>query len=364
MFEIGYKCMECGRETLQREPLYKCSKCGGALEVMYDYERIRANFVPMQFRYMPPTHMKYYFALPLKAPHNAVTIGEGGTPLINIGGNAYVKFEGVNPTGSFKDRGSSVEISKAVEFRKKTVVCASTGNMGASISAYAARAGLRAVIFTPEFAERIKLKQMKYYGAEVKVSGKTYSEALRASVEYAKKRDAYLTGDYPYRLEGQKTVAYEIADQMNFEAPDNIVIPVGNGTLFYATYKAFNEMKALGIVDNIPKLIAVQAEGCRPIVDAMKSGRLVPAKNPETIAGAINCDDPVEGAGVLKAIKKTGGRAVAVSDDEMIAAKRELAQKGVYAEISSAAAYAGYKKLKLKGKSVIIITGIGFKDEY
>ncbi len=370
MYTKYFICEHCskrfGLDAFMKE--YKgfaCPRCGRMLEITYDYERILANFMPAQFRHMPPTHMKYYFALPLKNPHKAVTLGEGGTPLVNIGENAYVKFEGVNPTGSFKDRGSSVEISKAVELGKKEVVCASTGNMGASISAYASKAGVKAIIFTPEFAEKIKLKQMKYYGAKVIKCGRTYSDALIKSIKYAKLNNAYLTGDYPYRLEGQKTVAYEIADQFNCNAPDNIIIPVGNGTLFYATYKAFKEMKLLGIINKMPKLIAVQARGCAPVVNAFRKNRkLRKIKNPETIAGAINCDNPVEGENALLAIKKTRGDAIAVSDDEMIKAKKMLARKGIYAEISSAAAYAAYEKMRIriKGTAVMVITGIGFKD--
>jgi len=366
MFAIGYKCMDCNKEIGGAQPVFRCPRCGGSLEVLYDYEQIKANFIPMQFRYMPPTHMKYYFALPLRKPHNVVTMNEGGTPLVQIGEDLLVKYEGINPTGAFKDRGSSVEISMAREFGKKEVVCASTGNMGASIAAYASKAGMRAVIFTPGFAEPVKLKQMEYYGAKIVKGGRTYSEALERSVEYAKKSGAYITGDYPYRLEGQKTVAYEIVDQMNFDAPDNIVIPVGNGTLFYATYKAFKEMITLGIAHKMPKLIAVQASGCAPIVDAFKrdKSKVTPVKNPRTIASAINCDNPVDGAGVLRALKETKGEAVAVSDQEMRSAKRGLARKGIYAEISSAAAYAGYLKLRPKGRTVIIITGVGFKDKY
>ncbi|MCX8199906.1 MAG: threonine synthase [Candidatus Micrarchaeota archaeon] len=366
MYEIGYRCMDCNVQVMGTKPEFKCMKCGGSLEVDYDYEKMKSAFVPMQFRYMPPTHMKYYFALPLARPHNAITMGEGGTPLISLGGNVLAKLEGVNPTGAFKDRGSAVEISKAVELGRKEVVCASTGNMGASIAAYAAKAGVKAVIFTPEFAEPVKLKQMKYYGAKIIRGGKTYTEAMLKSIEYAKNSGAYLTGDYPYRLEGQKTVAYEIADQLNFDIPDNIIIPVGNGTLFYATFKAFNEMVHLGIVRKVPRLIAVQAAGCAPIVSAFrkKAHKITPVKTPKTIASAINCDAPVDGAGVLKALYSTKGEAVAVSDQESVRAKLELAHKGVYAEVSSAAAYAGYLKLRPGGKSVIILTGIGFKDKY
>lgn len=373
MYTKQFVCMRCNKsfdieKFTQENRGFSCPYCGGPLEIKYDYQRILANFIPAQFRYMPPTHMKYYFALPLKNPNKAVTLSEGGTPLISIGKNVFVKFEGVNPTGSFKDRGSSVEISKAVELGKRLVVCASTGNMGASIAAYSAKAGLHAIIFVPKFAERIKLKQMRYYGAKIVQGGSTYSSALLKSVEYAKRNNAYLTGDYPYRLEGQKTVGYEIADQLKLKSPDNIIIPVGNGTLFYATYKAFKEMKLLGIVKKVPKLIAVQAKGCAPIVNAYnKNAKTVrPIKNPKTIAGAINCDNPVEGEGVLRALRYSKGFAVAVSDNEMINAKKELARKGVYAEISSAAAYAAYAKLgeKIKGNTVMVITGIGFKDMY
>ena len=368
MYEIGYKCMSCRWVSRGTEPRYKCAKCGGAIEVVYDYAKMSDAFISQQFRHMPPVHMKYYFALPLKRPARAVTMGEGGTPLIPLSKKLMVKFEGINPTGSFKDRGSSAEISKAVELGRDTVVCASTGNMGASIAAYASAAGIKAVIFTPGFAEPVKLKQMRYYGADVRTAGETYSEALRASVECAKGCGAYLTGDYPYRLEGQKTVAYEIVDQMNFMVPDNIIIPVGNGTLFYATYKAFLEMRRLGIAKRMPRLIAVQAQGCRPIVDAVEIGAesVACAEGASTIADAINCDYPVDGAGVLTAIRKSGGSAVAVGDEEMIVAKKQLALRGIYAEISSAAAYAAYLKMGegLKGRTVVVATGIGFKDNY
>ncbi|MEM0437950.1 MAG: threonine synthase [Candidatus Micrarchaeia archaeon] len=366
MFETGYKCMECSKAYRTPEILYRCPACGGALEVTYDYAKVKANFISEQFRFMCPKHMKYHFALPLKEPHNAVTMGEGGTPLIKISEGLYAKFEGVNPTGSFKDRGSSVEISKAIELGRTHVACASTGNMGASVAAYAAHGGIKATIFVPPFAEKIKLKQMEYYGAEIRVVRGTYTRVMEECAKYAKKAGAYLTGDYPYRLEGQKTVAYEIADQMGYEVPDNIVIPVGNGTLFYATYKAFKEMGELGIARKIPRLIAVQAGGCASVVDAYvhKRARLLPVKRPKTIAGAINCDLPVEGAGILRALRESNGMAIAVSDREMIRAKRELSQKGIYPEISSAAAYAALPKLKMAGKTVIVVTGIGFKDKY
>lgn len=366
MFENGYKCMECSKAHRTNEVLYKCPACAGALEITYDYAKMRASFITEQFRFICPSHMKYHFALPLKEPHNAVTMGEGGTPLIRIGNGLYAKFEGVTPTGSFKDRGSSVEISKAIELGKTHVACASTGNMGASVAAYAARGGIKATIFVPPFAEKIKLKQMEYYGAEIRVVRGAYTRVMVECAKYAKKAGAYLTGDYPYRLEGQKTVAYEIADQMGYEVPDNIVIPVGNGTLFYATYKAFKEMRKLGLAKKMPRLIAVQASGCASVVDAYvhKRKHLQAVRHPKTIAGAINCDLPVEGTGILRALRESKGMAVAVSDREMIRAKKELSKKGVYPEISSAAAYAALPKLGLNGKTVIVITGIGFKDEY
>ncbi|MCX8206075.1 MAG: pyridoxal-phosphate dependent enzyme, partial [Candidatus Micrarchaeota archaeon] len=136
--------MECQRPIFVDAPLYRCPGCGGSLEVTYDYAKMRASFISAQFRFVCPSHMKYHFALPLKEPHNAITMSEGGTPLICISEGLYAKFEGVNPTGSFKDRGSSVEISKACELGIDHVACASTGNMGASVAAYAARAGVRA----------------------------------------------------------------------------------------------------------------------------------------------------------------------------------------------------------------------------
>ncbi len=362
----GYVCLKCGAEYETEDLMYKCPECGGSLEVVYDYDKVRAAFVNQFYRYSPPVHLKYSFLLPMSRPHDSVTLGEGGTPLIPLENNLFVKFEGLNPTGSFKDRGSQVEISMALEMGAEEVVCASTGNMGASISAYAAHAGLKATIFTPKFAEPVKLKQIQKYSARVVKSGKLYSDALAKAVEYANKRDAYLTGDFPFRLEGQKTVAFEIVDQLNGHVPDNIIIPVGNGTLFYATYKAFYEMEVLGIVDKMPRLIGVEAKGCKPLYNAFNRGSYTfkPAKNPKTIAGAINCDNPVDGEGVLRAVYETKGKIAVVSDSEMKVAKNQLAMKGIYAEISSAAAYAVYKKEKLKGLTIAVLTGMGWKDPY
>ena len=362
----GYVCLDCGSEFETENVMYKCPECGGSLEVVYDYDRVRSLFITKFYRYSPPSHLKYSYLLPMNNPHDALTLGEGGTPLIPVDSGLMVKFEGMNPTGSFKDRGSQVELSMARELGAKEVVCASTGNMGASVSAYAAHAGIKAKIFTPKFAEPIKLKQIKMYGAEVISGGKTYSYALKRAYDYANKSGAYLTGDFPFRLEGQKTVAFEIVDQLNGSIPDNIIIPVGNGTLFYATYKAFKEMSLLGLVDHMPKLYGVEANGCKPLVNAFKRGSLEfnPVKSPSTIAGAINCDAPVDGAGVLRAVYESKGKLLAVSDNDMLTAKKELAEKGLYVEISSASAYAAYKKLKIKGQTILIATGMGWKDPY
>jgi threonine synthase len=324
----------------------------------------------------PVWHWKYWMFYPLINISKKITLMEGGTPLLKSryfsdkNKEVWFKFEGMNPTGSFKDRGTTVEVSKAVELEMKEVCCASTGNMGASVAAYCARAGIKCKIFLPEriAVSNLKIKQIKTYGAEIiRIKGE-YSHAAKECESYAKKSGSYLMGDYSYRGEGQKSVGFEIADQMNWKVPDYIICPMGNGTLIYATWDSFNDLKKIKIIDKLPKMIGIQAEGCFPIVDAFKKGKktVKPVDNPNTIATAIECGDPLDGQKALKALRDSKGLAEKVSDKEMLKTIKLLGCKdGLYVEPSGAASLTGLLKLnKIKGTIVCILTGHGLKDPF
>ena len=366
MFAQKIVCFKCGKEFSPNKIIFECDKCGYSLEIKYDYSQIKKLVDKEYFYRLEPKHWKYFAFYPIKDLANAVSMQEGGTPLLASKKlkDYYYKCEGVNPTGVFKDRGSSVEISKAKELKVKKILCASTGNMGASLSAYAARAGMAAEIYLPSFASGPKIKQIQGYGAKVKIIKGSYDQALQATIKQREKTGVYLTGDYPYRLEGQKSVGFEVLDQLSWEVPKNIVCPIGNGTLIYAVYKACVELKETGFIKSLPRIIGIQAKGCSPIVKAFKenSKSIEPIKKSKTIASAINCGNPVDGLEALHAVKKSKGLAESVTDNEMLKAKKELGREGVYAETSGAAVYAGARKLELKGKTVLIVSGHGLKE--
>ncbi len=359
-------CFKCGKEFPPTKIIFECSKCGYSLDIEYDYGKIRKRQESFFFEVIP-THWKYYDYYPIKDLTKIVSLQEGGTPLIksNQFKNWLFKFEGVNPTGVFKDRGSSIEISKAKELNQKKVLCASTGNMGASIAAYCQRAGIEAEIILPDFTPEIKRNQIKAYGAKINILKGSYEKALNKTKEIRRKTNVYLVGDYPFRGEGQKSVTFEILDQMGLMPPENIVCPIGNGTLIYSVYKACIEFKKTGLIKKIPQIHGIQAEGCNPIVKAFKEKAkdITALKKTKTIASAINCNNPVDGLEALHAIKYSKGLAEDVSDKEILLARKELGKEGIYSETSGAAAFAGAKKLDLGAeKTAIIITGHGLKE--
>jgi threonine synthase len=281
-----------------------------------------------------------------------------------------MKYEAMNPTGSFKDRGSSLEITKAVEYGKKKVVLASTGNMGASIAAYAAFAGLDCRVYVPNIVGPAKIKQIQAYGARIQVVDSDYSQTMKQAEEYVINHpDSFLTGDYPWRGEGTKTTGFEIADQLYWHVPDVVIAPIGNGTLIWGIYEAFMDMYAVGIIEHTPVIIGVQVDGCRPVVDAWEMGsvEIIPVDDPETVANAIACGDPIDGLGALRAIRETNGVAVSVSDEEVLKARDFLGEHGIFVEPSGAVAYAGARKIpeRLDKKIVVCMaTGHGLKDMY
>lgn len=340
----------------------------------YDYEAIKVDRAELLKR--EAGVWRYKELLPVT---NKVSLKEGATTLHHcenlaeeVGINQlYAKNEGENPTGSFKDRGMTVGVSKALELGIKTVGCASTGNTSASLAAYSAKAKLRSLVFIPE--DKIaygKLAQALVYGSEIFAVKGNFDAALEIVKKLSDDRLLYLLNSInPFRLEGQKTMGYEIMDAL--EDIDRIIIPVGNAGNISALWKSIKEYEYMGWLDEKPKIHGIQAENSSPIVDYFENSRseLVPIDNPETVASAIRIGNPANWEKAVKVIKESKGCMEKVSDREIVAAQSLLACKeGLFVEPASAASIAGLKKLVQNGKIkederiVCITTGNGLKD--
>jgi threonine synthase len=372
------KCFDCGAEA-RDELLDACPRCGGLLNVEMDLSPLEGKR-PERLRGHPLGVWRYAPFLPVERG-KAVSLLEGGTPLYHCRALAdelgmerlHVKYEGANPTGSFKDRGMTLGVSKAVELGCKVVGCASTGNTSASLAAYAAKAGLGCVVLLPSGKVALgKLAQAMFYGAKVISIDGNFDDALNVVRQLAREGHLYLLNSInPFRPEGQKSVAFEIIDQLDFEVPDAIVLPVGNAANIWAVFKGLREWEQVGWIDRMPRLIGVQATGSNPIASAFRSGArdFVAVDRPETVATAIRIGNPASGRKALKAIYDTGGMATDVSDEEIISAQKLLGKKeGVGVEPASAASIAGVAKLRQEGhiargeKVVCICTGNLLKD--
>jgi threonine synthase len=365
------RCIECGREW--DEDAYTCS-CGGLIEVVIDTDKIEVDF---SLDGLNLSVWKYRCLLPVKT--QPVTLKEGGTPLYRAKNlekelelkEIYIKHEGLNPSGSFKDRGMTVGVTKALELKKRAVACASTGNTSASMAMYAAKAGLKAYVLLPAGKVALgKVAQALMHGARVIGIDGNFDVALELVREICQLENFYLLNSVnPFRLEGQKTIAYEIVDEIGL--PDRVILPVGNAGNISAIFKGFKEFKELGLTDGLPKMTGIQAEGAAPIYRSFIKGKMEiePFESPETVATAIRIGNPVNARKALKAIYESGGVAEIVSDGEIIDAQKFLASKeGIGVEPASAASVAGLKKLAEKGeidhdeKIVCIVTGNLLKD--
>ena len=317
---------------------------------------------------------EYREFLPVSEKTPVITLNEGNTPLIHsqflskaIKGEAYLKYEGLNPTASFKDRGMTMAVSKAIEEGKTAVICASTGNTSASAAAYAARAKIKCVVLIPKGAIALgKLAQALIHGAQVIAIDGNFDDAFNLVVEITNKYPIQLVNSVnPYRIEGQKTGAFEICDQLDGKAPDFHAIPVGNAGNITAYWKGYKEYKKKKKISSLPKMLGFQAEGAAPIV----RGRVI--EKPETIATAIRIGNPASWKKAEAARDESGGLIDLVSDKEILEAYKLLAAKeGVFVEPASAASVAGILKLNKIGyfkktkdpRIVCILTGHGLKD--
>jgi threonine synthase len=375
-------CIACGEKYDADEIVYSCKRCGDLLEVGYDYDTIKAKLEKSDWQTLPLSVWRYKDFMPIRNPSKIVSLNEGGTGLHlchrlgNLLGvrHLYVKNEGENPTGSFKDRGMTVGITKAVELNMRTVICASTGNTSASLAAYAAKAGLQCIVLIPSGKIAYgKLAQAMVYGAKVVQIQGDFDQALKMVLELSEKhREIYLLNSVnPYRIEGQKSLAYEVCDQLNRETPDRVVLPVGNAGNISAIWKGFTEFRKLGLIGRLPKMTGIQAEGAAPIAKAIKNGsnEIVPINKPETIATAIRIGAPVSWKKALRAIRGSKGTAETVTDEEILEAQKMLARsEGLFVEPASASSIAGLKKLSGSEKidkdevMVCVTTGHGLKD--
>ncbi|HIQ03567.1 MAG TPA: threonine synthase [Desulfurococcales archaeon] len=369
------KCIECSSEFNLLDNRVFCS-CGGLLQV--EFKRI-PSVSWSTFRVRPFRLWRYREFIPLPSGAEIVSLGEGGTPLIRLVNSnsilgvreVYVKFDGANPTGSFKDRGMTVAISIAKYIGVGIVACASTGNTSASMSAYASRAGIKPLIVLPKGRiARGKLVQAILHGAEIVLVKGGFDDALKVIIEASRRGLVYpLNSINPWRIEGQKTVAYEIVDEIG--VPDWIVLPVGNAGNISAVWKGLVELKRAGLIDRLPRLVGVQASGAAPLVEMFRRGYriLKPVDNPETIATAIRIGKPVNWVRALRAVRESRGLFIDVSDNDIIGAQKILARhEGIGVEPASAAAIAGVAKLRKEGiidrdeRVVAIATGHALKD--
>ena len=366
---VWLHCIECGHEHAPfADIIYTCEECGGLLEARYDSY---PTFDAFEGRGV----WRYDAALPFD---EGVTLPEGATPLheaprleADIGvRNLRVKHEGMNPTGSFKDRGMTVGVRVAEELGVGRLACASTGNTSAALAAYGARADLETLVLLP--AGKVaagKIAQASLHGARILEVDGNFDSCLDIVQDLADRGEAYLLNSLnPFRLEGQKTIGLEILEEFRDDEgrfPDRIVLPVGNAGNTAALYKCFRELVASGDLapGDVPKLTGVQAEGAAPMVEAIESGAEDTKRweNVETIATAIRIGNPVNAPKALPGIRETGGTAVAVSDEEITAAQRDLAGEGIGVEPASAASVAGLRKLRESdevdaGEDVVCLT--------
>lgn len=360
-----------------------CPGCGKVLFARYDLEAAGRALAPEGLDRRPATMWRYVEVMPVRRPENIVTLGEGLTPLMKaerLGrrfglGNLYIKDESANPTGSFKARGLSAAVSRAKELGLTRLTMPSAGNAAGALSAYCAAAGMEANVFMPKDAPEANRVECAAYGARLTLVEGFITDAGKVSAAAAAERGLFdvSTLREPYRAEGKKTMGYEIAEQMGWSLPDVIVYPTGGGTGIVGIWKAFDEMEQMGwLPRNVkrPRMVCVQAEGCAPLVRAYRAGRehADPFPDPRTIASGLRVPAAIGDYLVLRAVRRSGGTALTVTDDEMVTAVRDMAEyAGVFAAPEGGATLAGLKKLLEQGlvqrgeRIVLLNTGSALK---
>ncbi len=377
----GLRCKECKKE-FPKDPIHVCEFCFGPLEVDYDYDKIKQVVSRKSIEAGPPTMWRYKDLMPLD---QEPTVGHhvGFTPLVrahNLGKalglkNLYIKNDSVNhPTFSFKDRVVAVAVSKAVEFGFDTISCASTGNLANSVASHAASAGLKSYIFVPDGLEAGKILGTNVYGTQLIAVKGSYDDVNRLCSEIGANHDwAFVNINIrPYYGDGSKSYGYEIAEQLGWKAPDNVIVPVAGSSLITKIWKAFHEFEMLGLIDGVPtKIFAAQATGCSPVTTAIKNGvdMIIPVK-PNTIAKSIAIGNPADGYYGVKIANESGGYGEDVSDEEIVKAMQLLAEtEGIFTETAGGVTVGVTQKLVEQKRinpdevTVICITGNGLKTQ-
>jgi threonine synthase len=371
------QCRECKKEYA---PTFKyiCDECFGPLDVHYDFPSVNKN----TFANREHTYWRYFELLPIAEKSNIVSIGAGMTPLIKaeklgeaLGlNNLYIKNDSVNPTFSFKDRPAGVAVSKAKEFGLSAVGCASTGNLASATAAHAAKGGFPCYVFAPSDIEHAKITQALAYGANFIAVDGTYDDANRIAAQIGDSKGIGIVNINlrSYYVEGSKTLAFEVAEQLNWQVPDNLVVPVGSGAMLNAICKGFEELESLSLLGKVSDMhmVAAQPRGCAPIVDAFKKNNsdVIPVENPDTIAKSLAIGDPGDGRYVLKRLKQYNGYAEESSNREILDAILLLARtEGIFTEPAGGVSVAVLKKMVEERKidkndsTVCYVTGNGLK---
>jgi threonine synthase len=379
-FVSGLRCRECGR-TYPAEALHVCDFCFGPLEVSYDYERVAATITRERVEAGPRSIWRYADLLPV-ADAVPVDLGAGFTPLVRADrlaaelglGELWIKDDTANPTGSFKDRVVSVALTKARQLGFKVAACASTGNLANSVAAHAARAGMDSVVLIPHDLERAKITMTSVYGGRVFAVEGSYDDVNRLCAELTSEQPEWAFVNVnvrTYYAEGSKTLAFEVAEQLGWRAPDHVVVPIGSGSQLTKVDKGFKELWKVGLLDEEPsvRVSGAQAEGCSPVATAFAEGSdaIRPVK-PHTIAKSLAIGNPADGWYALDAIRKSGGACASVTDDEVLDGIRLLARtEGIFAETAGGVTIATLAKLTAEGvirsdeRVVAMITGHGLK---
>ncbi|MCK9558216.1 MAG: pyridoxal-phosphate dependent enzyme [Candidatus Cloacimonetes bacterium] len=384
----NYRCTECGREYPPDDLIYLCPDCAkdykagmplpGILECVYDYDAVARAWAEFTIAFpdaheakrmddiceiLCPLDKEYFPNLPV-----------GRTPLVcsqSLAGEAlYLKFDGLNPSGSFKDRASHLVVAEAKRLGIREIVTASTGNAASSLAAICAAAGLKAVIFAPAAAPQAKLVQIKVHGAKLNLVEGSYDDAFVAALNYGKEHDCLNrnTAYHPFTIEGKKSAGLELFVQME-TLPDYIFVPTGDGVILSGMAKAFYDLHKAGLISKQPALVAAQAESSDAICSYWESGVYADAHQPSTIADSISVKTPSAAHLAVKALHNSSGFGVRVSDEEILAAQMMLAERsGIFCEPSSAATLAAYFSCREQGKIadkssvVLMLTGHGLKD--
>jgi len=370
------ECTACGRKHDADRLLRLCPDCGKVLYARYDLAAARRTLTKEALALRPRGMWRWREIMPVRDPANIVSLGEGDTPLLRaprLGKNVFVKEEGLCPTGSFKARGISAAVSRARELGVESVAIPSAGNAASALAAYGARAGMSVHAFMPVDTPLLNQKECVVYGAKVTLVRGLISDCASIVRKRAEAEGWFdiSTLKEPYRAEGKKTMGLELAEQFGWELPDAIVYPTGGGTGIVGMWKAFAELEELGLIGKKrPKMISVQAEGCAPIVRAFQRGldHAPPWENATTRASGLRVPGAVADYLILKTIRDSGGTALAVSEDEIATALREIAvREGIFAAPEGAATWAAAKRLYADGtlraeeQVVLFNTGTGLK---